>query len=260
MLPLILSSSQRQCHYSSEADHVVDTTSIHDPHPCSPAMPHHGLARCVRPAPFLAQFMDRDSGALGHTGIPSPGRPSGSVCGLMREVRPPSHVVHPLTMMCPAVCRGADAAGNAAILQDIQKYRGKQGEFGLEEQELAGRDRLLVGAHAAWPRPRAFSRPNARQIHQVSACIPQGAQAQLAQIQRLAAAGSYDSARLQLREGPMRRVRADLRAVSPHLPQLLALLSSFPSLPDCAALAMRHATHMPLSWPRRLLERISIHP
>eukprot|EP00873_Tetraselmis_striata_P034424 jgi/Tetstr1/454688/TSEL_041577.t1 len=78
--------------------------------------------------------------------------------------------------------RAAEAASNTAILRDIQKYQDKDSAFSLEEQEVAGRDRLL------------------------------GAQAQLAQVGRLAASGRYNDARLQLREGPMRRVRADLRA------------------------------------------------
>uniref|UniRef100_A0A7S1SX53 Uncharacterized protein n=1 Tax=Tetraselmis chuii TaxID=63592 RepID=A0A7S1SX53_9CHLO len=91
-----------------------------------------------------------------------------------------------LSFVAFPACR-AQAAENAAILKGLQRYSGKQGEFSLEEQELAGRDRLL------------------------------GAQAQLTQVNRLAASGRYNDARLQLREGAMKNVRRDLRAAEQEL-------------------------------------------
>uniref|UniRef100_A0A061REX2 Uncharacterized protein n=1 Tax=Tetraselmis sp. GSL018 TaxID=582737 RepID=A0A061REX2_9CHLO len=78
---------------------------------------------------------------------------------------------------------------NAAVLESIKKFQAGQSptEQSVEQQELGERNRLL------------------------------GAKGQLAQVERLAAAGDYRAARMQLRSGPMSSVRRDLRSAEKEL-------------------------------------------
>lgn len=63
--------------------------------------------------------------------------------------------------------------------------------------------------------------------------ICQGAKQQLVQVERMALAGNYSEARLQLRKGSMATVRRDVRSVSCSQQNQVTTLGCFVHLLQC---------------------------